>query len=173
MDSALRKQSDVVKSEIATFFDVFPQGTIWDNGIGYDLVLLGHRRGHDRRRPHAAPARSGDHALAVESLRSVRFGSAAIPGHLCRSRVRSGALADACRAKRGPQPPASIYRRGLGLNTRQQQQIYNQIMAFSRFPEDLFAASDQTRSQLRTSLEMKDLLRKSLAQRRAKTQDEN
>src|SRR5207302_2085878 len=33
-----------VKSEIATFFEVFPEGTIWrndNNGEGYDLVLLG------------------------------------------------------------------------------------------------------------------------------------
>ena len=36
--------SDVVKSEIATFFEVFPHGTVWGNlqgGQGYDLVLLG------------------------------------------------------------------------------------------------------------------------------------
>ena len=34
----------VVKSEIATFFEVFPEGTIWsndENGKGYDVVLLG------------------------------------------------------------------------------------------------------------------------------------
>src|ERR1019366_21201 len=33
-----------VKSEIATFFDAFPNGTIWGNDIsggGYDLVLMG------------------------------------------------------------------------------------------------------------------------------------
>ena len=33
-----------VKSEMATFFEVFPNGTIWDNddtGAGYDTVLLG------------------------------------------------------------------------------------------------------------------------------------
>ena len=33
-----------VKSEIATFFEVFPDATIWsnyNNGDGYDLVLLG------------------------------------------------------------------------------------------------------------------------------------
>ena len=33
-----------VKSEIATFFEVFPNGTIWGNdqrGQGYDVVLLG------------------------------------------------------------------------------------------------------------------------------------
>ena len=35
---------ETVKSEIATFFAVFPDGTIWSNdeeGRGYDLVLLG------------------------------------------------------------------------------------------------------------------------------------
>ncbi len=36
---------DVVKSELATFFDAFPDGTIWGNdinGSGYDVVLAGH-----------------------------------------------------------------------------------------------------------------------------------
>ena len=35
---------DVIKSEVATFFDVFPYGTIWSNqyasGGGYDVVML-------------------------------------------------------------------------------------------------------------------------------------
>ena len=33
-----------VKSELATFFAVFPEGTVWSNdveGRGYDVVLLG------------------------------------------------------------------------------------------------------------------------------------
>ena len=36
--------ADVVKSEMATFFAAFPNGTIWSNDIkgeGYDVVLLG------------------------------------------------------------------------------------------------------------------------------------
>jgi len=36
----------VVRSEIATFFSVFPNGTIWandDDGYGYDTVMLGQR----------------------------------------------------------------------------------------------------------------------------------
>jgi spermidine synthase len=36
---------DTVKTEIATFFSVFPEGTLWSNddrGSGYDTVLLGH-----------------------------------------------------------------------------------------------------------------------------------
>src|SRR5262249_39297542 len=35
---------DVVQSQIATFFSVFPNGTIWgndDDGFGYDTVMLG------------------------------------------------------------------------------------------------------------------------------------
>src|SRR5262249_29369335 len=36
--------TEAVKSEIATFLDVFPDGVVWGNtneGRGYDLVLLG------------------------------------------------------------------------------------------------------------------------------------
>ena len=36
---------DVVRSELATFFSVFPNGTVWrndnSNGSGYDVVLVG------------------------------------------------------------------------------------------------------------------------------------
>ena len=39
-----QSSEDVVKSEVATFFDVFPNGTIWSNqyasGGGYDVVML-------------------------------------------------------------------------------------------------------------------------------------
>ena len=55
---------DTVKSEIATFFDVFPNGTVWANelnGGGYDLFLLGQvgadadRRGRAWRQRLARP----------------------------------------------------------------------------------------------------------------------
>ena len=69
-----------MKSEIATFFDVFPNGTIWGNDIsggGYDIVLLGQvdpaqdRRGRDAGA--AGPSRRT--ARAADSLREVGFGS--------------------------------------------------------------------------------------------------
>ena len=37
---------EVVKSEIGTFFEAFPNGTVWGNdrsGEGYDVVLLGQQ----------------------------------------------------------------------------------------------------------------------------------
>ena len=69
-----------VKSEIATFFEVFPNGTIWGNDIsggGYDIVLLGQ----------AEPARIDVDAIQARldrpdgqriaaSLREVGFGNA-------------------------------------------------------------------------------------------------
>ena len=71
---------ETVKSELATFFEVFPDGTIWGNDTpfleGYDVVLLGRAGGgpidadalRDRlNRP--------DHARVKESLREVALGS--------------------------------------------------------------------------------------------------
>ena len=44
MGAALSKAtSDVVKSELATFFEAFPNGTIWSSdrsGLGSDIVAL-------------------------------------------------------------------------------------------------------------------------------------
>jgi spermidine synthase len=69
----------VVKSEMATFFDAFPNGTVWGNdngGVGYDTVMLGQ----------VEPARINldaiqqrlerpDHGAVAKSLRDVGFGS--------------------------------------------------------------------------------------------------
>jgi spermidine synthase len=165
---------DVVKSEIATFFDVFPQGTVWDNGIGYDIVLLGQTGGAtvDVDRMQRRLDR-GDHALAIESLRDVRFGSAV--DLLATYAGRASDLAPwLAHAERNRDFNLRLqYIAGLDFNVRQRQQIYDQIMAFCRFPGDLFVASNEIKERLRKSLDMKELLRKSLAQRRSKTQDEN
>src|SRR5678815_2494538 len=71
---------DTVKSEIATFFDVFPNGTIWandNNGQGYDVVLLGQAEptkiGVDAMQARLDRA---DYAKVRESLQVVGFSSA-------------------------------------------------------------------------------------------------
>jgi len=70
---------EVVKSQIATFFDAFPNGTVWSNAVegrGYDLVLVGP----------AGPARVDvdrliarlereDHEFVAWSLRDIGFDS--------------------------------------------------------------------------------------------------
>ena len=122
----------------------------------------------DRQRLNRA-----DHALVVESLREVRLGSAVdlLATYAGRASDLAPWLADAERNR--DFNLRFQYLAGLGLNTSQRQRIYGQLMAFCRFPTDLFVAPDETKQALRKSLEMKEQLRKSLEQRRPETQDEN
>jgi spermidine synthase len=71
---------EAVRSEIATFLDVFPQGLLFANtvqGMGYDLVLVGRTdsRPIDLTRLARRMARS-DYAPVAASLRVVGFASA-------------------------------------------------------------------------------------------------
>jgi len=73
--------SDAVKSALATFFEVFPNGTVWGNtyeGHGHDMVLLGQtaplridRDEMDER------LRRPEYARVVQSLDEVGIHSAA------------------------------------------------------------------------------------------------
>ena len=71
----------VVKSEVATFFDVFPEGTVWSNddgGRGYDVVLLG-QAGPTRINVDQIEERLNqfDYARVAVSLLDVGFKNAA------------------------------------------------------------------------------------------------
>ena len=71
---------DTVKSEIATFFDVFPNGTIWANegdGGGYDVVLLG-QTGPTKIQVDELQQRLDrpEYSRVAKSLRDVGFHSA-------------------------------------------------------------------------------------------------
>src|SRR6185312_13117294 len=71
---------DVVKSEVATFFNVFPDGSVWSNDIsgkGYDVVLAGHATPQtiDIDSMQARVARP-ENIAAAQSLSEVGFTSA-------------------------------------------------------------------------------------------------
>src|SRR5205807_1958110 len=71
---------DAVKSEIATFFEAFPNGIVWgntNNGQGYDLVLLGQAQ-PTRIDVERIQARLGrpEYAPVAQSLRDIGFYSA-------------------------------------------------------------------------------------------------
>jgi spermidine synthase len=93
--------SDVVKSEFATFFGVFPGATVWTNnvaGMGFDIVLLGR----DSRATFDAGNLENrlnrrDHVNVVKSLREVGFGSATdlLAAHLADDQDLTPWLADA------------------------------------------------------------------------------
>jgi spermidine synthase len=147
---------DAVKSEIATFFQVFPNGTIWSNdakGEGYDIILLGQAEAmkivvdelQDR-------LDRSDYSSVAQSLENVGF--------------RSAVDLLATYAGQGPDlrvwlNDAEInrdrnlrlqYLAGMGLNCFESTRIYDDMLVYRRFPEELFVASDHYQQALRQEL---------------------
>ena len=147
---------EAVKSEIATFLDVFPSGTIWANNInggGYDLVLLGQEQ-PTRIDIGSLAARFGDarYAAVAASLGAVGFDS---PIALFSTYAGSGAelrpwLADA--AINRDRNLRLQYLAAAGLNSYRSEAIYNQLAAYRRFPDSLFVADEAWKARLRAAM---------------------
>lgn len=142
---------EAVKSEIATFFSVFPNGTIWANTLnarGFDLVLIG-TLDSTRIDLNALEQRFArlDHARVAASLGAVGFYGAldliaTYSGHTGDLAVwLSGAELNRDRTLR------LQYLAGMGANRHQSERIYDEILSYRSFPESLFLA-DPVRTQL-------------------------
>ena len=147
---------EVVKSEIATFFEVFPNGTVWANlneGEGYDVVLLG-KADDSPLNLDAAQQRlqAPDRLPVVESLRNVGFMSlvdllATYAGHASDLRPwLDGATINRDRNLR------LQYLAGMQLNLYIGGRIYNDMVSFRQPPGDRFIASPELREELRRRL---------------------
>ena len=147
---------DVVQSEIATFFEVFPNGTIWGNdinGSGYDVVLAGHAEpaAIDLDAMDARMSRP-DHAFVARSLAEVGFWNwidllstyAGRAGDL--SPWLAGAEINRDRSLH------LMYLAGMAPNVYENAQIYSNMLRYRRFPEDLFTGSAALRDGLRANL---------------------
>ena len=147
---------ETVKSEFATFFQAFPNGTIWGNSNkgGYDTVALGQVEptrididALDRRL--ARP----DYAAVAQSLREVGFDLAV------------GLLATYATQEPDLRPwlaGAEInrdgnlrlqYLAGLGLNISMEAAIYNEILSYHTFPRNLFAGSEERLQALQSAMQ--------------------
>lgn len=147
---------EAVKSEVATFFDVFPNGIIWGNthyGAGYDTVLLGQ----------AEPTkidideielrlRQPEYAPVTRSLGEIGFHSAIdlFATYAGRSLDLGGWTKDA--AINRDRNLRLQYLAGLGLNMYDAQTIYSNILAYSRFPDGLFTGSAESLQTLRRAI---------------------
>jgi len=147
---------EVVKSEMATFFTAFPDGTIWSNDIngeGYDVVLLGQAQ--PRRIDVDELVRRwerADHLAVVQSLAEVKFASAL--ELLCTYAGRGPDLQDWLRTAQinTDRNLRLQYLAGLGLNAYQGTPIYKEMVSYRTFPEDLFVASPERKVQLRAKI---------------------
>ena len=143
----LYQSSDsTIRGELATFFSVFPTGTIWANnerGQGYDLVLVGTNGPATIDLGQVeARLRSPDYARVLGSLEGVGFKSS-----LELFSAYAGRNADLGSWLAGAEINRDRrlwlqYRAGLESYTEQEVDIYAQVARFRRFPDDLFVGSD-------------------------------
>ena len=145
-----------VKSEFATFFEAFPNGTIWgnSNGSGYDTVALGQaeppRIDLDALRDRLARP---EYAPVLESLREVGFSS--MVGLLSTYAGRASELKpwlQGAQINRDGNLRLQ-YLAGLALNTSMEGTIYGQILSHGDFPRDVFTGSQDRLRQLAFAIE--------------------
>jgi spermidine synthase len=147
---------DVVKSEIATFFNVFPDGSIWSNDIngkGYDVVLAGHATPQTINVDsiQARLTRPED-AAVEESLDEVGLGST-----VSLLATYAGQARDLAPWLVGAQinRDANLrlqYLAGMGLNSYQNATIYDEMLQYRRYPDNLFVGSDSATLFLKQAL---------------------
>ncbi len=142
-----------VKSEIATFFEAFPDGTVWANtvnGRGYDLVLMG-QPGPTLLDVNALTDRLGSpgyggirNSLGEVGIRSTMELLATYAGN---ADTLGDWLADA--EINRDRNLRLQYLAGLGVNRYEQDQIYRSMISSVEFPEDLFVGSEADLAWLR------------------------
>ncbi len=145
-----------VKSEIATFLEVFPGGVVWgntNNGAGYDLVLLGQAE-PTRIDVEAVQRHLSDPSMApvAHSLGEVGMYSAIdlFSNYAGMKSDLSPWLADA--AINRDRNLRLQYLAGMGFNLYQSEAIYADMLQYSQWPNDLFIGSDATKQQLRSAI---------------------
>jgi spermidine synthase len=144
---------EAVKSEIGTFLEVFPNGSVWANtneGKGYDLVLLG-QKGTTKIDVDAIQAKlqRPEYAAMAKSLREIGMNSAVdlFSTYAGRKPDLEPWLRDATLNR--DKNLRLQYLAGLGLNLYQADVIYADMLKHvTTVPEDLFVATDATKASL-------------------------
>jgi spermidine synthase len=149
--------TEAVKSEIATFVEVFPNTIVWGNpneGQGYDLVLTGQvepfRIDVDQWQ---ARLDSPQYAEVARSLREIGIGSAV---ELLSNYAGSAAdlapwLADATINR--DRTLRLQYLAGMGMNQYRSGSIYAEMLRYAKFPEDVFTGSPSSVQALKAAVE--------------------
>ena len=147
--------TEAVKSEVATFLEVFPEGMVFANlayGQGYDVVLVGQ--------VDPAPIdldaideklNSPEFAPVVQSLAQVGFYSAAqlMATFAAKKPEIDPWLADA-QINRDRNLRLQ-YLAGMGMNLYQADEIYREMAQYRTYPEGLFTGSPARIEQLNYS----------------------
>jgi spermidine synthase len=145
---------DVVKSEMATFFSVFPQGIAWvnDREDGGDVVMLGQLDPAPID-VDAITQRLDANPQAAASLRNVGFASAIdlISSYAARGPNLVGWLEGA--AVNTDRDLRLQYLAGMGLNVADQNKIYSELTQARQLPDGLFVGSETNLAELRNAID--------------------
>ena len=141
-----------IKSEVATFMEVFPYGTLWANtrqGEGYDMVFMGQAEPlkinlDEVRQRFSRP----EYGQVAESLRDIGVES---PVELLST--FAGQKSDLSPWYQGAELNRDKdlrlqYLAGWGINSNLEAQLYRDIMSHVRRPTDLFDGSPELVSPL-------------------------
>jgi spermidine synthase len=147
---------ETVKTELATFFSVFPNATVWSNYFqcdGYDLVLLG-RENSSPIDVDALQQRLDQPAYAKVSASLAEAGFHSAVDLLA---TYTGRASDLQPLLAGVTINNDLnlrlqYLAGLGLNSRLSAEIYRQILTYRKFPQDLFSGTGERMNALQSTL---------------------
>ncbi len=145
-----------VKSEVATFLEVFPNGMIFGNtyqGGGYDVVLLG-QKGDARIDVDRIQQRLADPKFAqvAQSLSEIGFynGIDLLSTFAAQGPMLRPWLTDA-QINRDRNLRLQ-YLAGLGVNKYEQAQIYSDILQYRQIPQDLFTGTPENLQTLYSAI---------------------
>ena len=144
-----------VKSEVATFLEVFPEGMVFANlasGEGYDVVLVGQNDPApiDLDRIDAKLS-SPEYATVARSLSEVGFSSAT--GLMATFAAKRPAI-DPWLADAQTNRDRNLrlqYLAGLGVNLYDEAYIYRDMARYRTYPEGLFTGSPDTMEMLKSA----------------------
>ena len=148
--------SAVVKSEIATFFEVFPEGTIWSNdedGKGYDVVLLG-QAGETKINLDELTKRLAqpEYLAMAKSLDQVGFPTATslFATYAGNAHDLAPWLADA--EINSDRNLRLQYLAGFRSNWYHSDSIFDEMVKYRKFPDQLFTGSDKSKQAVKDAM---------------------
>ncbi len=145
-----------VKSELATFFDAFPNATVWGNtinGQGNDIVLMGQVEPmHLNVDALQERWNRADYSRVTQSMGAVNFHS--ITDVLATYAGRASDLKPwlAGADINDDMSMRLQYLAGMGLNVDDPGSIYAEMLTYRRFPRELFTGSEQRVGNLEDQL---------------------
>jgi spermidine synthase len=141
-----------IKSELETFFQAFPNATVWNNtrdGLGYDMVFMGQvdplKVNLDEVEARLARP---DYAPVLDSLRGI-----GVPSVIDLFASYGGKRSDVGQWTRGAQVNTDAdlrlsYLAGWGINSNLEDVLYRQMLRYRRRPDGMFTGSPEKIQQL-------------------------